>query len=142
MGWIPYFGKHGCKQFIRGKPIRFGYKSWSLCTPSGYMVNFEIYQGKGSKGNTDYDCYGKCAAPLLSMLDDIPEDVKPLKFHLYFDNLFTGFPLLIHLKDRGYEATGTIRDNRIPRNCPFPSKAAMGKEPSGTFKSTKMADTW
>jgi len=21
---IPYFGRHGCKQFIRGKPIRFG----------------------------------------------------------------------------------------------------------------------
>jgi len=23
---IPYYGRHGCKQFIRGKPIRFGYK--------------------------------------------------------------------------------------------------------------------
>ncbi|KAJ8947602.1 hypothetical protein NQ318_010114 [Aromia moschata] len=25
---IPYFGKHGCKQFIRGNPIRYGYKIW------------------------------------------------------------------------------------------------------------------
>jgi len=23
---VPYFGRHGCKQFIRGKPIRFGFK--------------------------------------------------------------------------------------------------------------------
>ena len=23
---IPYFGNHSCKQFIRGKPVRFGYK--------------------------------------------------------------------------------------------------------------------
>ncbi|KAF2365953.1 PiggyBac transposable element-derived protein, partial [Trinorchestia longiramus] len=32
-----YFGKHGCKQFIRGKPIRFGYKVWSGTTVSGYL---------------------------------------------------------------------------------------------------------
>ena len=25
---IPYFGRHGAKQFIRGKPIRFGFKVW------------------------------------------------------------------------------------------------------------------
>ena len=23
---VPYFGRHSCKMFIRGKPIRFGYK--------------------------------------------------------------------------------------------------------------------
>ena len=23
---VPYFGRHSCKQFIRGKPIRFGYE--------------------------------------------------------------------------------------------------------------------
>lgn len=119
---IVYFGKHGCKQFIRGKPIRFGYKLWSLCTTSGYMVNFEVYQGKLTKGSTEYDCYGKCAAPLLHLMDTLPEHVQELKFHLFFDNLFTGFPLLMHLRDRGYEATGTIRDNRIPRNCPLMSK--------------------
>jgi len=27
----PYFGRHGAKQFIHGKPIRFGYKFWCLC---------------------------------------------------------------------------------------------------------------
>ncbi|KAF2888262.1 hypothetical protein ILUMI_17911, partial [Ignelater luminosus] len=32
---IPYFGRNGCKQFIRGKPIRFGYKAWVLAQPSG-----------------------------------------------------------------------------------------------------------
>ena len=26
---IEYFGRHGCKQYIRGKPIHFGYKVWS-----------------------------------------------------------------------------------------------------------------
>lgn len=43
---IRYFGRQRCKQFIRGKLIRFGYKVWSLNTPGGYMINFEIYQDK------------------------------------------------------------------------------------------------
>ncbi|KAH8038458.1 hypothetical protein HPB51_001631 [Rhipicephalus microplus] len=41
-----YFGKHGCKQFLKGKPIRFGYKLWCLCTPLGYLLSTEPYQGK------------------------------------------------------------------------------------------------
>ena len=33
---VPYFGRHSCKMFIRGKPIRFGYKCWCLCGSNGY----------------------------------------------------------------------------------------------------------
>ena len=29
---VPYFGRHSAKMFIRGKPIRFGYKKWVLAT--------------------------------------------------------------------------------------------------------------
>lgn len=32
---IAYYGPHGCKQFIRGKEIGFGYKVWCLNSPSG-----------------------------------------------------------------------------------------------------------
>ncbi|KAJ8961867.1 hypothetical protein NQ318_021485 [Aromia moschata] len=35
---IPYFGKHGCKQFIRGNPIRYGYKIWMGATSTGYAL--------------------------------------------------------------------------------------------------------
>ena len=42
---VPYFGKHGAKQFIRGKPIRYGYKMWVSATPLGYVVNMVPYQG-------------------------------------------------------------------------------------------------
>jgi len=83
---IPYFGKHSCKQFIRGKPVRFGYKVWCLSTPRGYLIDFEIYQGKGPY------CNNKCAAPLVSMIDRLPENVKSLPMNFHFDNFFTGFP--------------------------------------------------
>jgi len=39
---VKYFGRHGSKQFLRGKPIRFGYKIWSLNTAPEYLINFEI----------------------------------------------------------------------------------------------------
>ncbi|KAF2891302.1 hypothetical protein ILUMI_14871 [Ignelater luminosus] len=29
-GMVPYFGRHGCKQYIYGKPIRYGYKFWGV----------------------------------------------------------------------------------------------------------------
>ncbi|KAB0803734.1 hypothetical protein PPYR_00704 [Photinus pyralis] len=46
---IKYYGRHGCKQFIRGKPIRFGYKMWCFNTASGYLINFDIYQGNNPR---------------------------------------------------------------------------------------------
>ncbi|XP_050299101.1 piggyBac transposable element-derived protein 2-like [Anthonomus grandis grandis] len=38
---IPYYGKRYAKQFIRGKPIRFGFKNWALCTSNGYLLAFD-----------------------------------------------------------------------------------------------------
>lgn len=44
-GMIPYYGRHGCKQFIKGKPINFGYKLMSFASSSGYMYHIEPYGG-------------------------------------------------------------------------------------------------
>lgn len=40
----PYYGRHHMKQFIRGTPIRFGFKFWCLNMPNGYCVHFKLYQ--------------------------------------------------------------------------------------------------
>ena len=37
---------HPSKQFIRGKPVRFGYKIWCLTTCTGYLVKYSPYTGK------------------------------------------------------------------------------------------------
>ena len=42
---VRYYGKHGAKQFIRGKPIRLGYKVWCCCSPDRYLASLELYQG-------------------------------------------------------------------------------------------------
>ena len=33
-----YYGHHECKQFLRGKPIRFGFKIWCGATLLGYLI--------------------------------------------------------------------------------------------------------
>lgn len=135
---IPYYGKHSCKQFIRGKPIRFGYKAWCVNTVDGYLVSFDIYQGKQVTANTQYDAdFGKAASPLVVMIDNMPDNVKCLPLRFYFDNLFTSLNLLTHLKERGYEATGTIRENRLPKDCSIPSTKALKNKKRGTFEFAK-----
>ena len=42
---LPYFGRHSCKMFIRGKPIRFGNKNWVICSSDGYPFKVIPYQG-------------------------------------------------------------------------------------------------
>lgn len=131
---IKYFGSHGSKQFIAGKPIRFGYKVWSLNTPDGYLISFEIYQGRfiGNRPQQYDKLVGKCAAPLLHFIDQLPN--KDLGFCFYFDNLFTSPMLLLELHRRGYRGTGTIRENRIAKSCTISRKKELEKQERGTCK--------
>ena len=43
---VPYFGRHSCKMYIKGKPVRFGFKVWCLCPSLGYLFNSIPYVGK------------------------------------------------------------------------------------------------
>nr|CAH7749592.1 unnamed protein product [Callosobruchus chinensis] len=132
---IEYFGRHGCKQFIRGKPIRFGYKAWCINTKSGYLINFEIYQGNIPGVKTgDQKLVGKASAPLLKFIAELSSEIRLLPFRLYFDNLFTSMSLLMYLDSCGYSATGTMRENRVPKNCPKKPVKSMKKEKRGVFE--------
>lgn len=85
---IKYCGKHGCKQFIRGKPIRFGFKAWCLSTTDGYLILFDVYQGKNVHANVHYEEeFGKCAAVLVSMIDEFLDEKKNFNYNFFFDNL-------------------------------------------------------
>ena len=50
------------------------------------------------------------------MLDVVKEPQSYSVFDWFvFDNLFTGYELLIHLPELGYQATGTVRENRLKK---------------------------
>lgn len=78
---------------------------------------------------------------LVMMIDDFPPEWRELPFSFYFDNLFTSLPLLNYLKARGYNGTGTIRENRIPSSCPLPDKKEFKKEARGKSISSKVQGT-
>ncbi|KAF2890953.1 hypothetical protein ILUMI_15220 [Ignelater luminosus] len=80
---IPCFGRHGCKQFIRGKPIRFGFKSWVMATRLGYCLQFNLYQGR--RGNDKQDC-GLGESVVYNFADVLQTHFENLKFPLFFDN--------------------------------------------------------
>lgn len=128
---IRYFGSSGLRQYICNKPIRFGFKVWCLTASSGYLVQFEIYQGRTDRITSrepNEKRFGKCTAPLIDFIDKLPK----YNFSVYFDNLFTSIDLLTFLQTKGIRATGTIRDNQIPRNSGLPSKKKQEKEQRGS----------
>lgn len=120
---VPYYGRHSAKQFIRGKPIRFGYKVWSINTPIGYCVQLEPYQGAGVTTAE----LGLGGSVVVNLASSLPPD----KYVLYFDNFFTSLRLLQHLDTIGMQATGTVRANRID-NCPVLEVDKMKKTVRGT----------
>lgn len=124
---IPYYGHHGCKQFIRGKPIRFGYKTWCLNTCTGYLLQCEPYQGAGT---TPLDpSLGMGGSVVMNLLSKLPPDVH---YTVFFDNLFTSLKLIDRLTQKGTGGTGTVRVNRL-ESCNLQDPKSMGKTARGTY---------
>lgn len=129
---VPYYGGHSCKQFIRGKPIRWGYKLWVGATRLGYVMWFDPYQGNSSNIPECYKELGLGASVILKFADVLQSCYPNTPFHLFFDNFFTSIPLIHELTNRGLKATGTIRENRTSK-CPLPPKKDFKKTDRGTF---------
>ena len=121
----PYFGRHGAKQFLKGKPIRFGYKFWCLCNRLGYLIQFEPYQGSG-----EYDrSLGLGPSVILDLISELPANVS---FKLYADRFFSSLKLVDRLSTLGFGYTGTVMSNRI-ENCPVTSQYEMSRKSRGDY---------
>lgn len=129
---IPYYGRHSGKQFIKGKPIRWGYKFWTGALRLGYIVYFDPYQGSSSSLPARYKHMGLGSSVVLKYAD-VLEEMPYGSFHLFFDNYFTSLSLLKELKIRNIKATGTLREHRIPQS-PLPNSKCLKKQDRGTFQ--------
>ncbi|CAI6377591.1 unnamed protein product [Macrosiphum euphorbiae] len=126
---VPYFGRHSCKMFIKGKPVRFGFKLWCLTSENGYLYKFLPYGGASTKRVDGLPLGSEVVLGLLEIVD------QPQLHRIFFDNFFTSYKLLLMLKEKHFFATGTVRDNRTG-NCNLKSMKLMAKEPKGTFDFT------
>ena len=106
---VRYYGRHGLKQFIHGKPIRFGFKEWALCcSETGYTYKFNVYQGASDRPKD---------TPLgVSVVEEMTNGL-PEGSEVFFDNFFTNHSLMVLLKEKNIKATGTLRSNRISKDA-------------------------
>lgn len=86
---VPYYGPHGTKQHIYGKPIPLGYKVWAMATRRGYLVQAEPYQG-ASTGNTMPNL-GVGGSVVVNLISELEHEVPLI---LTFDYLFSSVRLL------------------------------------------------
>ncbi|XP_055911228.1 piggyBac transposable element-derived protein 3-like [Eupeodes corollae] len=123
---IKYFERHPSKQFIRGKPVRFGYKNWIIASYDGYCFAFDIYCGKSVQSSNE-PLETRVVKGLLNKVNAIPQ-----QHIVFFDNFFTSHALLRDLRDAGYRATGTARENRT-KSCSLLSIKDMKKKKQAEF---------
>ena len=92
-------------QYMRNKPVKWGFKLWVIADPSGYTLDFNVYTGKDGSGKSDhglgYDVVMKLVAPFCFQ-----------GYHLYIDNFYTSQKLLDDLYQCGIYTTGTFRIDR------------------------------
>ena len=111
---VPYFGRHGCKQFIKKKPVKSGYKLWVAVTPLGYTIQFYPYTGKSDFFDSDLVLGGSVVDKLTEIL---PKHARS-NYHIITDNFFTNPQLLRSLRQKEIAAVGTVRLNRV-ENAPL-----------------------
>ncbi|XP_064469018.1 piggyBac transposable element-derived protein 3-like [Ornithodoros turicata] len=113
---IPFTGRTGLRQYVRGKPRPVGLKNFVITSSEGIVMDFEIYQGKTTPlADTNL---GLGPNVVLRLVNSIPAGA-----FIYFDRYFTTIPLLGKLREMNLEGTGTIMCNRI-KNCKFRNDSA------------------
>ena len=115
---VPYFGRHVCKQFMKNKPVKFGYKLWVAATPLGYAIQFYPYMGKDDFFNPDLGLGGSVVDKLM---DSLPKHTGS-NYHIITENFLTSPKLLRSLREKGIAATCAVRLNRVKKRTIEASK--------------------
>jgi hypothetical protein len=110
---VSYTGRHPMKQFIRNKPIRWGFKNFLLATSDGYPLHILPYGGQSVDKTTPLT-----VKVVMTMSQVIRENSHLANHVLYMDNFYTSWKTLSLLHNLQLRATGTVRSNRTNR-CPL-----------------------
>ncbi|XP_050703649.1 piggyBac transposable element-derived protein 2-like [Eriocheir sinensis] len=133
---IPFRGRISIRQHVPGKPYPDGLKMFVLASPSGMVLDFEIFQTKEAllsiveklrvKPNRTNITMGETA--VLRFVCSVEDGTS-----IFFDRYFTSPNLLCDLYDRGLRGTGTIKKNMVPKEAKqkLKTEAALRKEGRG-----------
>ncbi|GBO20200.1 Chimeric ERCC6-PGBD3 protein [Araneus ventricosus] len=102
---ILFKGRSTLKQYNPKKPIKRGYKLWCRSDMSGYMYEFEVYQGKDDSEFKRFGLGGSVVQKLTKSLVN--------KNHIIMmDIFFSSVELYEYLKSVSIYACGTVQSNR------------------------------
>ena len=113
-------GRCYLRQHLPNKPHKWGFKICGRSAVSGFLYDFDVYQGCFNKSNSTLSASGDVAANLCSILL-IRENNKVLA-----ENFFTSLSLI------GIWYTGTIRAPRL-KNYPLLAEKDLKKKGMGSF---------
>ena len=118
---IKFKGHHFIKQYIKSKPIKWGFKIWiRAASQSGYVYEMNPYLGR--KEETEIGL-GE------SVILNLSKTLIRTGCSLYFDNFFTSPRLIQILGEHGLYGTGTVRSNRknLPKDLPLEKTMEKGQ---------------
>ena len=120
-------GRSSMKQYIKSKPIKWGFKFWFRCdSRTGYLYDMDMYLGR--KESTEYNLGESVVLHLASGLDNS-------YCTLVFDNFFASPNLVQTLFDKNIYSMGTVRSNR--KNMPKFSPDKSFTRGESEFKTSK-----
>ena len=124
---VSFKGKSLLRQYLPKKPHKWGFKHWGRSGISGFLYDFDIYQGKlKSISDTSLGISEDVVVNLTSLLPD------KHNFKVFADNYFTNLPLIVELRKRNIYFVGTIRGSRM-KKCPLLSEKDLKKQGRGAF---------
>ncbi|XP_065639331.1 piggyBac transposable element-derived protein 3-like [Hydra vulgaris] len=126
---VAFKGRSFLKQYVPNKPNKWGFKLWGRCGVSGYLYDFDLYQGKEIKKKDEYSPHGIGASVVIKMTSTLPENHN---FKIFADSYFSSLPLLDELKKRRIWYVGTARLKRLNK-CSLPSEKELKKQGRGSF---------
>ena len=113
---MPYFGKHGAKQYMKSKPIKFRFKLWVMATPLGYCIQFYPYADKDSIIQGYENIWLGLDASVVANLISKPPAMQISNYDIVMDNYFTIPALLRHLSAMWVLSTETVIPNMVKMN--------------------------
>ncbi|KAL1447475.1 hypothetical protein MTO96_044279 [Rhipicephalus appendiculatus] len=120
---ISFTGRCPIKQYMLPKPHPWGIKLWARAGSSGFLYQFDVYQGQAKK---TYQ-YGLGGDVTLKMCQALPENRG---YKVAADNYFSSLDLAAELLKRGVGFVGMLRSNRL-KDCRLKSESDLKKEGRG-----------
>ena len=133
---VKFKGRSGMKQYIKSKPIKWGFKFWFRCSSkSGYLYQMDIYLGRKQTPEFNLGLGEEVALQLT-------KDLEPWFCTVYFDNFFNSPKLIEKLFQKGIYGIGTVRANRKQMPKMIDDKQMKRGDSEFLFSCNTMGSKW